>query len=40
MPIRGILFILVAIIVVAAVEKDTIYDWLDSQFRDKENKEE
>lgn len=40
MPIRGILFILVAIIVVAAVEKDTIYDWLDSQFGDKENKEE
>lgn len=40
MPIKGILFVLVAVIVVAAVEKDAVYDWLENQFGDKENKEE
>lgn len=42
MPIKGVMLILLGAVIIAATEKDKIYDWLNSQFGldDKKKNEE
>ena len=40
MPIKGVLMVLLGAVVIAALERDKVYDWLNSQFGLDDGKED